>query len=623
MYARAIALVKSGLVLGLFLAAAAQADITTGLVGYWPLDGNGQDASGNNLHGTISGKVTPVPDRLAYVDSAMSFTGAADCYINVGDAPQLQITGAMTLSAWVNLSKINVNNGRIIAKSGGSGTRAWSLNIEASSGGVTNPATFQIASSGATNLSVRDSKPLPTDQWVHMAGIYRPGEVMEIYVNGELVGTFSTGIPGTQYSNNSLPVFIGSRNACTNCSWTGLIDEARVYNRALSADEIKELFKFNPTPRVKAWNPKPGDGAEDVENPLLEWKPGVTAVLHNVYVGKDPNLTEANLVGARTPLLMQWYAPGLVPGQVYYWRVDEIAADAKTVHTGDVWSFTALPLTAYHPAPADRDNAVSPVPTLTWRAGKGAVQHHVYLGNSLEAVTQSAAGADKGTTKETTFAAGTLAGATTYYWRVDEIAADGKIQAGKVWSFITFLAVEDFEAYTDDVGSRIYETWIDGWTNSTGSTVGNVNAPFTERTIVHGGKQSMPFDYNNVKTPFYSEAERSWTAQQDWTVDGVDTLALYVRGRSGNAVEKLYLVLEDSSGHKGTVTYPDSAVFTGTSQWAQWKIPLSNFSKADVNLARVKKLYLGVGNRANPVKGGAGRIYIDDIQLLRPVPAQP
>jgi hypothetical protein len=598
------------------MAATIQADITTGLVGYWPLDGDALDVSGNDLHGTISGAVKPAADRQGYADSALSFTGAADCYISVTDTPRLQITGEMTLAAWVFLDKANANNGRIIAKSGGSGARAWSLNVEASSGGVTNPATFQVAASGTTNLSARDTKPLPTDQWVHMAGVYRPGEVMEVYVNGELRGTNTTGIPGSQYSNNSLAVFIGSRNACTNCSWMGMIDEARVYSRALSAEEIKELVQFNPLPRVKAWNPQPANGTEDVTTPLLQWKAGVTAVLHNIYVGKDPNLTQTSLVGPKSPLLMHWYAPGLEPGQSYYWRVDEIEADGKTVHTGDVWTFQAQPLTAYHPEPANAANAVSPTPTLTWRVGKGAAQHHLYLSDNSEAVSQGAAGADKGTMKETTFAPGALESATVYYWRVDEIAADGTIQAGPVWTFVTFLSVDDFEGYTDDEGGRIYETWIDGWTNSTGSTVGYVQAPFAEQTIIHSGKQSMPLDYNNVKTPFYSEAERSWSTPQDWTVNEVNTLALYIRGRFSNAPEKLYVVLEDSTGRKGTAVFSDSAVFTST-QWTESKIALSNFSSAGVNLARIKKMYLGVGDRATPVKSGAGRIYIDDIRVMR------
>ena len=62
----------------------------------------------------------------------------------------------------------------------------------------------------------------------------------------------------------------------------------------------------------------------------------------------------------------------------------------------------------------------------------------------------------------TTFAPGALDSLTTYYWRVDEILSDGTVKAGPIWSFTTALPVDDFESYTDDEGSRIFETWIDG-----------------------------------------------------------------------------------------------------------------------------------------------------------------
>ena len=55
-----------------------------------------------------------------------------------------------------------------------------------------------------------------------------------------------------------------------------------------------------------------------------------------------------------------------------------------------------------------------------------------------------------------------------------------------------------------------------------------------ETTIVHGGGQSMPMDYNNVISPYYSEAERTWSAPQNWTVNGMNTLVLFVRGAGSN-----------------------------------------------------------------------------------------
>ena len=90
--------------------------------------------------------------------------------------------------------------------------------------------------------------------------------------------------------------------------------------------------------------------------------------------------------------------------------------------------------------------------------------------------------------------------------------------------------MDDFESYNDN-DNRIYDTWIDGLTNNTGSLVGYMQAPFAEQTIIHGGKQSMPLEYNNIKTPYYSEADRTWDTAQDWTGSGADTLVLYFQGR--------------------------------------------------------------------------------------------
>ena len=187
---------------------------------------------------------------------------------------------------------------------------------------------------------------------------------------------------------------------------------------------------------------------------------------------------------------------------------------------------------------------------------------------------------------------------------------------GAVWSFTTadFLVVDDFEGYTDDEGNRIYQTWIDGWTNNTGSFVGYPVAPFAEQKVVHGGSQSLPMEYNNLQAPWYSQAEREWTTPQNWTVHGVTTLVLYVRGSAANTPAPLYVAVEDRTGRVGIVAHSDSALAT-KAQWTEWRIPLSSFT--GVNTTAVKKLYLGAGNRAKPTAGGAGRIYIDDIRVVK------
>ena len=176
-----------------------------------------------------------------------------------------------------------------------------------------------------------------------------------------------------------------------------------------------------------------------------------------------------------------------------------------------------------------------------------------------------------------------------------------------------FATIEGFEAYNDE-DNLIYETWLDGWVNETGSTVGYLDAPFAEIGIVHGGGQSMPLLYENTVGPFYSEAERTWSAPQDWTVGAADSLRLYVHGATDNTPEVLYVALEDSAGHGAMVRHEDADVL-GIAEWQEWTIPLEAFN--GVSMASVQTMVIGVGDRDNPTAGGSGILYIDDIQFGR------
>ena len=281
--------------------------------------------------------------------------------------------------------------------------------------------------------------------------------------------------------------------------------------------------------------------------------------------------------------------------------------------------FFYVPLEARGPQPAQYAEGVAVDGALDWRPGREATSHQVVFGADKAAVAAGTA-----TSKSVTehgFAPGDLDFGTTYYWKVDEIGA--ATYPGSIWSFTTqeFAAVDDFEAYTDTEGSRIYETWVDGWTNSSGSVVGYLQAPFAERSIVHGGKQAMPLAYDNAKSPFYSEAQRTFGTPQDWTVSGADTLSLWFRGPAAganpaNGPAGLYVVVEDKAGKTKTVTNADPKATT-VSTWTEWRIPLSDL--AGINLAAVKKLTVGVGDKANPKAGGAGMLYVDDILFGKPI----
>jgi len=306
--------------------------------------------------------------------------------------------------------------------------------------------------------------------------------------------------------------------------------------------------------QVKATNPVPADGALDMDAglPLLQWTPAPGTMLANVYVGTTADLGPDDLAEANASFPMHYHMAGLSPGTTYYWRVDAIVPGGGTIE-GDVWMFMTQALTAYYPSPVDGGTATTLTPELTWLAGQGAIEHHVYFSDSETAVVDGAAEADKGIRDDPNYAPGELAPITTYYWRVDEVKAGDVEVAGEVWSFTSILPIDDFESYTNEVGERVFEVWVDGvgFTqpepgnpgNGTGAAVGHdIWAPETphetlmETLIVHGGSQSMPLYYNNTASPYYSEAERTWTVAQDWTAGGINTLTLHVRGPAADFV---------------------------------------------------------------------------------------
>ncbi|NLH43775.1 MAG: hypothetical protein GX448_18200 [Planctomycetes bacterium] len=286
-----------------------------------------------------------------------------------------------------------------------------------------------------------------------------------------------------------------------------------------------------------------------------------------------------------------------------------------------------LPVHAVDPYPAQASVNAPQTLVLNWSAGESAAQHDVYFGTDAKAVADAdptTAGVYQGRQNAgaTTFDPGELEWNKTYYWRVDELnsAEAAGPWTGSVWSFTTadFLVVDDFETYTDDEGQRIYETWLDDFANNVcGSTVGYLDAPFAEQTIVHAGGQSMPLDYNNVCPPHYCQTERELPSVQNWTVNGVKTLVLHVRGKAGNLASPMYVSIQDSAGKLGTVRGTDPAIVQRAT-WTRWEIPLSEFTAAGVNVAKVRKVIVGVGNPAAPTAGACGLVFIDDIWVVKP-----
>ncbi|MBP7053621.1 MAG: discoidin domain-containing protein [Phycisphaerae bacterium] len=274
--------------------------------------------------------------------------------------------------------------------------------------------------------------------------------------------------------------------------------------------------------------------------------------------------------------------------------------------------FYHVPVLAREPSPTDGATDVDPQGlVLSWKTGREAASHDIYLGADLQAVADGAT--PVATVDQAAYAPQNLLVDTSYYWRVVEVnqAQVPNAWASDVWTFSTplYLIVDDFEGYTDDMdaGEAIFQTWIDGYEiDDNGSLVSYNDAPFTEQTIVHGGGQSMPLAYDNTGSVTRSEVKCTFDPPRDWTQHGVTTLVLFFRGQTTNGPAPVYLKINDTK-----ISYNDGAAATTSPVWKQWNIDLA---ATNVNLKSVKSLTLGVGG------SGAGLLFVDDIRLYAVAP---
>jgi len=274
--------------------------------------------------------------------------------------------------------------------------------------------------------------------------------------------------------------------------------------------------------------------------------------------------------------------------------------------------FFYIPTFPKEPQPADGDTTEAVNVVLSWRTGREAASHQLYLGTDAANLTLL------GATTDNSFATDALDYAQTYYWGVIEVneAETPLSYVSNVWSFTTpaFSVVDSFDQY-DNNCNRIFFSWEDGLGhngdegigmvncdvlpsngNGSGAVVGYDVAPFAERTIVNIG-QSLPLTYDNVFGP--SEATLT-LAGQDWTTSGVRTLALFFYGQPDNSGQ-LYVKINDSK-----VVYNGDAADLTQEQWQQWNIDLTSLD----GLQNVTTLTIGVDGA-----DAAGMLYIDDIRL--------
>ena len=282
---------------------------TSGLVGYWPFDeGVGsyaRDQSSYCADGTLYNMT--VDDHVAgKFGNALDFDGSND-YVEVGDAAQLDITAAITISVWVKPVSIP-SWAAILTKGTNSGWDANNYTLGLASGRV----DFRWNGKGTVLVDIGDA--MTAGNWYHVVAIAAPGttNALSVYINGVLK---KQGNRSGDPTPNAQALRFATDNGTDN--YPGLIDEVRIYNRALTTDEIAALYCPLNKSYLKSLSFSLG-GAGMSPDPIAgTW----SATLNNddgIFHPKHPTSTYKDLL--RIGRKVRLSVGGKYGGTAYYWQ---------------------------------------------------------------------------------------------------------------------------------------------------------------------------------------------------------------------------------------------------------------------------------------------------------------
>ncbi len=203
-----------------------------GLVGWWPFNGNANDESGNGNNGTVNG-ATLTADRNGKAISAFSFNGI-DNNISVIGNSSLNIENAITLSGWIKMDNNFNNLGGVIDRGPGLGVHGgYYLRIR----------DYQIDFAISSPYVEYFGGKLDIQKWYFFASTY-DNNTLKIYLNNTLVYTKNVGSGNLDKWDDLQQLNFGVEGFVHY--FKGIIDDIAIYNRALTEQEIKQLYEGCP-----------------------------------------------------------------------------------------------------------------------------------------------------------------------------------------------------------------------------------------------------------------------------------------------------------------------------------------------------------------------------------------
>lgn len=217
----------------------------SGLLDRWTFDAKDMNFSTGVVtdqvgthNGTWSGSYSATTNMAQGQDAeAANFTGTGSNLVGLGASTRIiPITGAYTVSAWVRTNIVNTTQQILLSNAATCCGAEASLAIEFNSGA--SKYWFRLTH-GSGGLNMNSATLISANTWYHVVATFDGSSVAKIYVNGALDATASASAP-PNFSGNSPTSLIGGDGGSANLK--GQLDDLRVYNRALSASEVSELY---------------------------------------------------------------------------------------------------------------------------------------------------------------------------------------------------------------------------------------------------------------------------------------------------------------------------------------------------------------------------------------------